>query len=352
MDEAIFFRRPPETSHLLLFNLPKPPNHIEHYELLALCEQYGQLYDCTIRYNTAAATATTEDDHNPTQPPQQQLNSTQQPQPLPEHAPAEAASRPTASSSILPHELPTGATVASAYAHVHYFSLHDARTAKKALHDRLIRSCRIRATFSSRQPPAGRHTQLPFHACLSLMNGVVGYGRWSCAVKWLAMYDAAVHGQIVAGQTAGSAAVWELEAYERMRSAGWPCSFACEVELAVPGEVNVCCQAVSHSVGDGGLRDRENGRKRAVTNAYEEHTTAPSLYWLIGAVVHIWLTSACARALVVSSGQLRVSVPTSGCDSHEGGQCACAQLGRLSKELQRFSTDAMQTLPSKHRLTV
>ena len=270
MDEVIFFRRPPESSHLLLFNLPKPPNHIEQDELHTLCEQYGQLYDCTIRYSTAApAAATTEDDYQPTQNPQQP-NSThqQQPQPPSDHQSADSAPSPAAASSILPHELPVGATVASVYAHVHYFSLHDARTAKKALHNRLIHSSRIRATFSSRSQPAGRHTQLPFHACLSLMNGVMGYGRWSCAVKWLVVYDAALHSQIVAGQSAGSAAVWELEAYERMRGASWPCSFACEVELAVAGEVNVCCQAVSHSVGDGGLRDRENGRKRAVTNAY------------------------------------------------------------------------------------
>jgi len=272
MDEVIFFRRPPESSHLLLFNLPKPPNHIEQDELYTLCEQYGQLYNCTIRYNTAPAqqsnptttAAASEGDNRPAQTDDMTLSHLHDPtQPL-----TEPLSLP-ASSSILPHELPPGTAVQNVYAHVQYFSLHSARTAKKALHNLLLHSTRLRATFSSRPtPPPSHFTQLPFHGCLSLMNGMVGYGRWSCAVRWVTRYDVGLHGAIVAGQTVGSAAVWELEAYERMKAAGWPCSFACEVELVVPGEVNVCCQAVSHSVGDGGLRDRENGRKRAVTNAY------------------------------------------------------------------------------------
>jgi len=264
MDEVIFFRRPPETSHLLLFNLPKPPNHIEQDELYALCEQYGQLFQCIIRYNTAAVSA--DHDTHSTQP--TLPNITTHSHPPDQSLPDAASAPPAATSSVLSHELLPGVQVVSVYAHVHYFSLHDARTAKKALQDRLIHSCRIRATFSSRPPPSTLFTQLPFHACLSLMNGMLGYARWSCGVKWVQPYDAELHGAIVAGQTAGSAAVWELEAYERMRGAGWPCSFACEVELVVAGEVNVCCQAVSHSVGDGGLKDRENGRKRAVTNAY------------------------------------------------------------------------------------
>ena len=279
MDEVIFFRRPPESSHLLLFNLPKPPNHIELDELYSLCEQYGQLYDCTIRYNTATV-STTDEDNLSTQPPPPSNDATQL-QPLQaESANATHSSVPRSaapSASILPHDLPPGVPVASVYAHVHYFSLHDARTAKKALQDRLIHSCRIRATFSSRPTPPSLHTQLPFHACLSLMNGMLGYARWSCAVRWVQRYDGGVHGHIVAGQTSGSAAVWELEAYERMRGAGWPCSFACEVGLVVAGEVNVCCQAVSHSVGDGGLKDRENGRKRAVTNAYESNSPTLSV---------------------------------------------------------------------------
>ena len=276
MDEVIFFRRPPEASHLLLFNLPKPPNHIEQHELHELCQQYGQLYDCTIRYTTAPSDSSTapDDISQTTQLPSTQLDQPTdsdytQPQPPDQPSHELPLPRPTAaSSSILPHELSPDTHVVSAYAHVHYYSLHDARTAKKALHDRLLHSCRLRATFSSRSPPSTLYSQLSFNACLSLMNGILGFGRWSCAVRWVQRYDHGLHGHIVAGQTAGSAAVWELDAFERMRSAGWPCSFACEVELVVPGEVDVCCQAVSHSVGDGGLRDRENGRKRAVTNAY------------------------------------------------------------------------------------
>ena len=275
MDEVIFFRRPPESSHLLLFNLPKPPHHLELDELHALCEQYGRLYDCTIRYNTTTAAATTavEDDtnHSSTQPPPPHDSVHTKPQSGEQPATDAAATlpRPTATSaSILPHDLPPGAVVASVYAHVHYYSLHDARTAKKALNNRLVRSARLRCSFSSRPPPPALYAQLSLGACLQLMNGLLGYGRWSCSVKWLQPYDGELHGGIVAGQSAGSAAAWELDAYERMRGAGWPCSFACEVGLAVAGEVDVCCQAVSHSTGKDGLRDRENGRKRAVTNAY------------------------------------------------------------------------------------
>ena len=201
MDEVIFFRRPPETSHLLLFNLPKPPNHIEQDELYQVCSQYGQLYDCTIRYTTAAVG--TEENTHSTQPPSQNDGTQQQQQPVDQQLPDAASPRPAAPSSILPHELPPGVQVVSVYAHVHYFSLHDARAAKKALQDCFIHSCRIRATFSSRPPPAALYTQLPFHPCLSLMNGMLGWSRWSCGVKWLAAYDVALHGHIVAGQTAG-----------------------------------------------------------------------------------------------------------------------------------------------------
>ena len=276
MDEVIFFRRPPEASHLVLFNLPKPPHHLELAELYEICDQYGPLYDCTIRYTTApVAASSTEDDATFTQPPQpnadtQQPQATQQPPDLATTQQPSSSTQPTQqahSTSVLPHQLSSDTQVVNAYAHVHYYSLHDARTAKKHLHNRLLHSTRIRATFSSRPPPPSQYSQLAMHACVALMNRMVGWGRWSCSVGWLQGYDGERHGGIVGGQVVGSAAQWELDAFEAMRGAKWPCSFACEVELVVPGQVSVACQAVSHSMGKEVLRDRENGRKRAVTNA-------------------------------------------------------------------------------------
>ena len=57
----------------------------------------------------------------------------------------------------------------------------------------------------------------------------------------------------------------------------FPCSFACEVELRTTdrrqsmdggGGLHVACQAVSHSLPGKEGSERENGLKRAVTNAY------------------------------------------------------------------------------------
>ena len=74
-----------------------------------------------------------------------------------------------------------------------------------------------------------------------------------------------------------------MEAFrELQRANAFPCSFACEVELRTAdrrqstapaparggGGLHVACQAVSHSLPGKEASERENGLKRAVTNAY------------------------------------------------------------------------------------
>ena len=110
------------------------------------------------------------------------------------------------------------------------------------------------------------------------MNHFVGYGRWSCGIQWLKPYNADEHGDIVAGQTAGATSERELQAFSVAASRGFPCSFACEVEVSVADRptrdglsvisgLQVGSQAVSHSEAAEG-HEREHGMKRAVTSAY------------------------------------------------------------------------------------
>ena len=209
MDEVIFFRRPSDASHLLLFNLPHPPHPlvVDEDSLSQLCSQHGLLFQCTIHtakddpiINASLHPIPSPfcDDAHHTQPDTLTLT-----HPSTSHPSAPAAAEPAAPQ----------------WAHVHYFSVVDARAAMKALREH-FRGSNVRAVWSRRREAAAadeeegsaaggrasapRFWPISFAASLQVINHFLGPLHWTCSINWARRYDPAEHGHILSGQTEGS----------------------------------------------------------------------------------------------------------------------------------------------------
>ena len=239
MDEVIFFRRPSDASHFLLFNLPHPPHPlaVDEESLTQLCSQHGLLFQCSIH------SAAKDDSGDPplqhrSEDGGQQLHAT----------PSYAAPHPTSSDSLsaslpfLTHP-PAAAEAAEPslpqWAHVHYFSVSDARAAMQALRVHFCGSD-VRSVWSRRRQGADeegsiacaapRFWPISFATSLQVINHFLGPLRWTCEIKWTSRsaaeqrhsprspllphhlpvdvsrplrYDPVEHGHIIAGQTEG-----------------------------------------------------------------------------------------------------------------------------------------------------
>ena len=193
MDEVIFFRRPSDASHFLLFNLPHPPHPLalDDDALTHLCSQYGLLFQCTI--HTAA-----KDDiidpppHHRTEDDRQQLTVTPSGE-GPDHTSADSlpVSLPSPSHPTVTVE---AEPPSPKWAHVHYFSVVDARAAMQALR-RHFHGSDVRSVWSrGRREPADeeghitrtapRFWPISFATSLQVMNHFVGPLHWSCEIKW------------------------------------------------------------------------------------------------------------------------------------------------------------------------
>lgn len=251
--EAIGFTSPKDASHVMIFNLP---TYIVETDVYSLCRRFGPIFRYNLihkfRENVVKDEPMTSELIDPLE------QDYVAPLPAPDvHLQGE-----------------TEQTIAQAYAHVHFYSVNDANACQSALDGQYYDVTKLRVSHYRPNTTRvdERDFQLPTWKCLDLMNNMIGPTNWSCSIRWLRAYDVEQDSEIIAGQSETFATEQEMSAYQwAQQSKNFSFSYACEIEVLIPSlvepkyDLHVACNGCSHARN---TADRENCKKRAVTNAY------------------------------------------------------------------------------------